>query len=149
MDIVSSKSAPYPFRFDATPSIRRASRLVLIDGPLGYIHPSFAVTHDSNSFGVQDGSLVTFAPNQPRWVDWPSGGRGLLLERESTNFLRNPRIEGYTPGIYPTNAAASAAVPTYFGFGNMPSGVTATVHRRLNLGSGIIRDMRVHTGISS
>ncbi len=63
------------------------------------------------------GSLAFFAADAPRFND---AAQGLSIERQTTNNIRNPAMQGAavgTPGTLPTNTA----------FGTFPTGVTASV----------------------
>lgn len=86
-----------------------------LDGRIQFSRASAATYFD------RTGTLQTAASNQPR-IDYdPATGavRGLLIEEQRTNSIRNPRAEGAvagTPGTAPTNWAI-----------NPSSGVTSEI----------------------
>ena len=75
----------------------------------GKLDPNFTVARAqasgamATSFGRDDASLASWPADVPRY---DGSGQGLLLEPGATNWVRNPRCEGYiagTPGTMPTN----------------------------------------------
>jgi hypothetical protein len=75
----------------------------------GKLDPNFTVTRAqasgavATSFGRDDASLASWLADVPRY---DGSGQSLLLEPGATNWVRNPRCEGYvagTPGTMPTN----------------------------------------------
>lgn len=78
-------------------------RLIVPGGVVAYpLTLTRSQTGSSTAFAA-DGTLVEFGPNMPR----PTGpSRRLLVERQRTNFIRNPRMSGAVPGVpgtRPTN----------------------------------------------
>ena len=58
----------------------------------------FTVTRASTgTYENSDGSITTFGPNTLRY-----GDKGLLVEEERTNYLKNSDMEGATVGTLPT-----------------------------------------------
>lgn len=75
----------------------------------GKLDPNFTVARAqasgamATSFGRDDASLASWPADVPRY---DGSGQSLLLEPGATNWVRNPRCEGYiagSPGTMPTN----------------------------------------------
>ena len=107
---VNTPSSTWPFvpgKLDANFSVSRAQ----------------ASGAKATTIGGNDASLASWAADVPRY---DSAGQSLLLEPACTNYVRNPRLQGYvagTPGTMPTNWIQA-----------MPAGVGITLLGTYKLG---------------